>query len=57
MADYQKMYRIMAVAAADAIEALERDEVGKAWQTLIVAERKAEEAYIEAAEDRRELTV
>ena len=50
MTDYQTMYHIMLTAAANAIEALERGEVGKAWETLIVAERKAEAVYMETAE-------
>ena len=51
MADYEKMYRIMVAAAADAIEALERGENGDAWEMLIVAERRAEEVYLETTED------
>jgi len=51
MTDYRQMYHILAAAVADAVEALERGEAGGAWETLITAERKAEEVYIETAEE------
>ena len=51
MVDYKKLYHIMTAAAADAIEAMEHGEVGKARELLIAAELKAEALYIETAED------
>ena len=51
MVDYQKLYYIMVDASERAIMAISQQNYGVAKKTLIVAERRAEELYIETAED------
>ena len=51
MVDYKKLYHIMVEASERAIAAMEQRNCGLARETLIRAEREAEELYIEAAED------
>ena len=49
MPDYQKMYLILLDAAERAIAFLEQDAPSFARQTLIEAERRAEEIYLNTA--------
>ena len=51
MPDYEKLYHLMVDASEKAIEALEALEVGNldwARLTLLEAEQKAEDMYVEA---------
>ena len=51
MPDYEKMYHDLFNAITDALDVLEDGAVLQAKLTLILAQQKAEEAYI-SAEDR-----
>ena len=46
MVDYQALYFRMFAAAADALEALEQWNIGKAKEILLHAQLEAEESYI-----------
>jgi len=48
MPDYEKLYHLMVNASEDAIAALKRGNTQEALETLITAERQAEELYITA---------
>ena len=48
--DYEKMYHLLFNAITDALEHLDAQNYGKAKGTLIAAQQKAEEIYIESAE-------
>ena len=48
MPDYQKMYTTLFNAITDALEELEKQNVGLAREMLIAAQQKTEEMYIEA---------
>ncbi|MCR5826603.1 MAG: hypothetical protein K6G54_08545 [Oscillospiraceae bacterium] len=45
---YQTQYFRLFAAVADATEALEKGRTAEAWETLIVAMRRAEEAVVSA---------
>ena len=49
MPDYQKMYVVMLDAAERAIAFIEQGQPQFASEVLIVAERRAEEIYIDSA--------
>ena len=51
MVDYQKLYYIMVDASERALGALNQQNYGVARKILINAERRAEELYIETAEN------
>ena len=51
MVDYKKMYYIMIDATERAITQLNQQNYGVAKKTLITAERRAEEIYIQTAGD------
>lgn len=51
MPDYEKMYHDLFNAITDALDALEHGALIQAKLTLILAQQKAEEAYI-SADDR-----
>lgn len=51
MPDYEKMYHDLFNAMTDALDALEHGALIQAKLTLILAQQKAEEAYI-SADDR-----
>ena len=51
MVDYQKLYYIMVDASERALGALNQQNYGVARKILIKAERRAEELYIESAEE------
>ena len=51
MVDYAKLYHWMIDAAEKAIRAIDAQNYGMAKEILIRVERKAEEHYIETAED------
>ena len=46
MADYQKMYTTMLNAATDALNALDRLDIGRAKELLMQAQLKAEGEYL-----------
>ena len=48
MPNYQKMYTTLFNAITDALEELEKQNVGLAREMLIAAQQKTEEMYIEA---------
>lgn len=48
MPNYQKMYTTLFNAINDALEELEKQNVGLAREMLIAAQQKTEEMYIEA---------
>ena len=48
MPDYQKLYFMLFVAAADAVEYLEQEEPERARLRLIRAQQEAEEQYLAA---------
>ena len=50
MPDYQKMYTIMFNAATDALNALERLDIGRAKELLVQAQLKAEGEYLASGE-------
>ena len=50
MVDYKKLYHIMVDASEHAIESITQQNYGMAKETLIRAEREAEELYIRSAE-------
>ena len=54
MVDYQKLYYIMVDASERALGALNQQNYGVARKILITAERRAEELYIDTAEDEEE---
>lgn len=49
MPDFERLYFKLFAALADAVEAIEHNEVSKARKILIRAQQDAEEAYIEEA--------
>lgn len=51
MVDYKKLYFIMVDASERAIAAMKQQNYGVAKKILITAERRAEELYIDTAED------
>ena len=48
MPDFEEMYFQLFASTADAVEALEAGEVGKAREILIFAQLRGEEAYMTA---------
>ena len=48
MANYDKMYSLLFNAITDALEKLEKQNLGGAKETLVSAQQKAEEIYITA---------
>ena len=50
MTDYQKMYSTLFNAITDALEQMDAQNYGEAKETLISAQQKAEEIYINSAE-------
>ena len=48
--DFQKMYTTLFNAITDALEQLDAQNYGEAKETLIYAQQKAEEIYIDSAE-------
>ncbi len=48
MPDYEKMYHLLFNAITDALEQIERQNLGAAKDQLIFAQQKAEEIYITA---------
>ncbi|MGM9619127.1 MAG: hypothetical protein ACI3W8_04760 [Oscillospiraceae bacterium] len=46
MPDYETLYFRLFAAAADAVEALERLDIGRAKELLIQAQQEAEERYL-----------
>ncbi len=50
MTDYQKMYSTLFNAITDALEQMDAQNYGEAKKTLISAQQKAEEIYINSAE-------
>lgn len=51
MPDYAKLYHLMVNAAEDALAALENANIWDAKRILIEAEQRAEELYIQGAEE------
>ena len=51
MPNYQKLYTLMFNAVTDALEELERLNVGSAKALLIAAQQRAEELYLEDREE------
>jgi len=51
MVDYKKLYYIMVDASERALVAIKQENYGVAKKILITAERRAEELYIETAEN------
>ena len=47
---YQKMYYLLFNAITDALEQLDAQNYGEAKETLISAQQKAEEIYIDSVE-------
>ena len=52
MTDYKELYVLMVDASEKAIEEIEKQNYGAAKEILIVAERKCEEIYISAPQQR-----
>ena len=52
MANYDKMYSLLFNAITDALEKLEKQNLGDAKDILISAQQKAEEIYITAENGR-----
>lgn len=50
MPDYERLYFRLFAAAADAVEALERQDFGTAKEILVRAQQEAEERYLAAEE-------
>ena len=50
MTDYRKMYLLLFNAITDALEQLDAQNYGEARNTLIAAQQKAEEIYMESAD-------
>lgn len=48
---YQKLYNILFNAITDAVEELDKSNGWAAREILISAQRRAEEAYLQAGED------
>ena len=48
--DYEKLYHLLFNAITDALEQLDAQNYGEAKETLISAQQKAEEIYIDSAE-------
>ena len=48
--DYEKLYHLLFNAITDALEQLDAQNYGEAKETLIYAQQKAEEIYIDSAE-------
>lgn len=51
MADYQKMYTTMFNAATDALNALDRLDIGRAKELLMQAQLRAEGEYLAFREE------
>jgi len=51
MPDYEKLYHLMVNASEDALAALETGNIWDAKRILIEAEQRAEELYIQSAEE------
>ena len=51
MPDYQKLYTLLFNAVTDALEDLERLNIGAAKARLIAAQQQAEELYMDTAHD------
>ena len=51
MVDYKELYHIMVNAAEDALAAMERGNVWDARRILIDGEQRAEERFIQTADD------
>ena len=49
MTDYQKMYLILFNAITDALEQMEKQNLGSAKDLLTTAQQKTEEIYMESA--------
>ena len=47
MPDYQKLYTLLFNAVTDAVEELEKMNLGRAKELLISAQQQAEERYME----------
>ena len=47
---YEKLYHLLFNAITDALEQLDAQNYGEAKETLISAQQKAEEIYIDSAE-------
>ena len=56
MVNYAELYHLMVDAAEKAIGAINAQNYGTAKEILILAEREAEERYIETVEDEEALT-
>ena len=48
--DYEKLYHLLFNAITDALEQMDAQNYGEAKETLISAQQKAEEIYIDSAE-------
>ncbi len=48
--DYEKLYHLLFNAITDALEQLDAQNYGEAKETLISAQQKAEEIYIDSVE-------
>lgn len=51
MTDYKKLYFQLFHAYANAVEAIERQDFGKARDILIRAQQEAEELYLDMSDD------
>ena len=49
MTDYQKMYTLLFNAITDALEQMEKQNLGSAKDLLTTAQQKTEEIYMESA--------
>ena len=49
MTDYQKMYTLLFNAITDALEQMEKQNLGSAKELLTTAQQKTEEIYMESA--------
>ena len=49
MTDYQKMYTMLFNAITDALEQMEKQNLGSAKDLLTTAQQKTEEIYMESA--------
>jgi len=50
MPDYQKLYALLFNAVTDALEDLDRLNIGAARERLVAAQQQTEELYIEATD-------
>ena len=49
MSDYEKMYHLLFNAITDALEQMEKQNLGSAKDLLTTAQQKTEEIYMESA--------